>query len=191
MLRCITEAHGSFKSGHPPKSTHFNSLKAPSSFSLPLKYINTTPHHFSSPPTLQSNTKPISYTTSLLFYRNILSATMASVKVACVVVMFMAVVSAPMMVQAISCNEVTVQMTPCLSYLMNGGAASAGCCSGVRNILGAAGTTVDKQTVCNCLKNAAGRFNINEKYAQALPGLCNVNVPYKISRSTNCANIRF
>ncbi|ESW12130.1 hypothetical protein PHAVU_008G087000 [Phaseolus vulgaris] len=116
---------------------------------------------------------------------------MASVKVACVVVMFMAVVSAPMMVQAVTCNDVIMQLTPCLPYLMNGGGASAGCCSGVRNLLGAAGTTADKQTVCNCLKNAAGRFNINDQYAQALPGVCHVNVPYKISRSTNCANIRF
>jgi len=112
---------------------------------------------------------------------------MDSVKVACMVVMCMAVVGAPMMAEAVSCNDVTTNLAPCLSYLMNGGSASSACCEGVRNILGAAGTTSEKQTVCNCLKEAANNFGINDNYAQALPGLCGVSVPYKISRSTNCA----
>ncbi|CAJ1810301.1 unnamed protein product [Sphenostylis stenocarpa] len=121
---------------------------------------------------------------------NITMATMASVKVACMVVMCMAVVGAPVMVQGVSCNDVTMNLAPCLPYLINGEAASDACCAGVRSTLGAAGTTSDKQTVCNCLKDAANNFGINDGYAQALPGLCKVNVPYKISRSTNCANIR-
>jgi len=112
---------------------------------------------------------------------------MASVKVACMVVMCMAVVSAPMVAQAVTCGQVTTSLAPCLGYLMNGGAAAPECCTGVKNILGAAGTAADKQTVCNCLKDAAGKYNINEQYAQALPGVCKVNVPYNISRSTNCA----
>ncbi|WVZ06040.1 hypothetical protein V8G54_019386 [Vigna mungo] len=112
---------------------------------------------------------------------------MASVKVACMVVMCMAVMSSSVMVQAITCNQVTVSLAPCLGYLMNGGEAAPGCCSGVKNVLGAAGSSADKQTVCNCLKDAAGKYNINAQYAQALPGVCKVNVPYKISRSTNCA----
>lgn len=103
------------------------------------------------------------------------------------VIMCMAVVGAPMMAQAMTCNDVTVNMAQCLSYLMQGGTPSTLCCSGVKNILGSAVTTVDKQTVCNCLKADAARYNINDQYAQALPGFCKVNVPYKISRSTNCA----
>ncbi|XP_014497501.1 non-specific lipid-transfer protein 1-like [Vigna radiata var. radiata] len=116
---------------------------------------------------------------------------MASVKVACIVVMCMAVMSASVMVQAITCNQVKVSLLPCLGYLMNGGEAAPLCCSGVKIVLGAAGSSADKQTVCNCLKDAAGKYNINEQYAQELPGVCKVNVPYKISRSTNCADIRF
>ncbi|RDX57636.1 hypothetical protein CR513_63107, partial [Mucuna pruriens] len=112
---------------------------------------------------------------------------MASFKVACIVVMCMAMVGAPMMVQAVTCNDVMMNLAQCLTYLMQGGAPSAGCCGGVRNILTAASTTADRQNVCNCLKTAANNYNINDNYAQALPGLCNVNVPYKISRSTNCA----
>ncbi|XP_014497470.1 non-specific lipid-transfer protein 1-like [Vigna radiata var. radiata] len=116
---------------------------------------------------------------------------MASLKVACMVVMCMAVVGAPIMVQGISCNEVTTDMSPCLSYLKNGGEVPEACCGGVRSVLGAAGTTSEKQTVCNCLKQDANNFGINDDYAQALPTRCGVSVPYKISRSTNCENIRF
>ncbi|KAL5144012.1 Non-specific lipid-transfer protein [Glycine soja] len=111
---------------------------------------------------------------------------MASLKVACVVLMCMAVMSAPMMVQAVSCNDVSVNLAPCLSYLMQGGDVPESCCSGVRNILGSASTTFDKQTVCKCLQQAANNYGINDEYAQALPARCNVSVPYKISRSTNC-----
>ncbi|KAK7395005.1 hypothetical protein VNO78_15546 [Psophocarpus tetragonolobus] len=64
--------------------------------------------------------------------------------------------------------------------------SDAGCCDGVRNIVSQA----DKQTLCNCLKDAANRYNISDQYAQQLPTLCNVNIPYKISRSTHCKSIR-
>ncbi|KAJ1402465.1 Plant lipid transfer protein/Par allergen [Sesbania bispinosa] len=112
-----------------------------------------------------------------------------SLKMACVVVMCMAVVGAPIMAEAaITCGSVTQSVAPCLSFLVNGGSASQGCCTGVRNILGAATTTADRQAVCNCLKSAAGAVSrINDKYVQALPAQCNVNIPFKISTSTNCA----
>ncbi|KAK7374041.1 hypothetical protein VNO80_07465 [Phaseolus coccineus] len=149
-------------------------------------------HHLNTPQ-LQIVVASLPFVSELVHLRDIilLFPNMASLKVACMVVMCMGVLGAPMMVQAISCGDVTTDLAPCLSYLINGGAASDACCAGVRSILGAAGTTSDKQTVCNCLKDAANNFGINENYAQALPGLCNVSVPYKISRSTNCANIRF
>jgi len=113
---------------------------------------------------------------------------MAMVKVACVVVMLMAAVSAPMMVQAISCDEVKAKMlAPCLSYLKKGGAPSAGCCSGVKDVLVHAGTLVDKQTVCNCFQDAAVQNKIKDKYSQPLPRLCKVKkVAYKLGRSANC-----
>nr|KYP49056.1 Non-specific lipid-transfer protein 3 [Cajanus cajan] len=108
-------------------------------------------------------------------------------KLACVAVLCMALVGAPAKVEGVSCAQVIQNLTPCLNYLMQGGSPTQNCCSGVKSILGAAGTTADKQTVCNCLKDAANRFPINDNNAQALPGLCGVSVPYKISRSTNCA----
>ncbi|WVZ09099.1 hypothetical protein V8G54_022445 [Vigna mungo] len=91
-----------------------------------------------------------------------------------------------MMVQGITCSEVTTDMSPCLSYLKNGGEVPEACCGGVRSVMGAAGTTSEKQTVCNCLKQDANNFGVNDDYAQELPTLCGVSVAYKISRSTNC-----
>ena len=112
---------------------------------------------------------------------------MASLKFACVVLMCMAVVSAPM-VHAITCGQVTSGLTPCLSYLQKGGAPSAGCCNGVRSLNSAARTTADRQAVCNCLKSLVGSITgYNANNAAALPGKCGVNIPYKISTSTNCA----
>ncbi|XP_028808640.1 non-specific lipid-transfer protein 1-like [Neltuma alba] len=112
-------------------------------------------------------------------------------KVACMMVLCVAVVAAPI-AEAVTCGQVTSSLAPCLTYLQRGGAPAPGCCNGVRTLLGAAQTTADKQTVCNCLKNAAGQIpGLNPQNAQNLPAQCKVNIPYKISTSTNCASIRF
>ncbi|XP_028768313.1 non-specific lipid-transfer protein 1 isoform X1 [Neltuma alba] len=112
-------------------------------------------------------------------------------KVACMVVLCVAVVAAPI-AEAVTCGQVTTSLAPCLTYLQRGGAPAPACCNGVRSILGAAQTTADKQTVCNCLKSAAGQIpGFNDQNAQSLPAQCKVNIPYKISTSTNCASIKF
>ncbi|RDX62174.1 hypothetical protein CR513_59511, partial [Mucuna pruriens] len=113
---------------------------------------------------------------------------MASLKVVCVVaVLCMVVLSAPT-AQAITCGQVTGSLAPCIGYLQKGGKPLTGCCDGVRSLAAAAKTTADRQTACNCLKQAAGVISgFNANNAAALPGICGVNIPYKISTSTNCA----
>ena len=108
-------------------------------------------------------------------------------KVACMVVLCVALVASPV-AEAITCGQVASSVAPCVPYLQKGGAPSPGCCSGVRGLVGQAQTTADKQAVCNCLKSAAGSMSgLNPKNAESLPSQCNVNIPYKISTSTNCA----
>ncbi|XP_047149659.1 non-specific lipid-transfer protein 1-like [Vigna umbellata] len=116
---------------------------------------------------------------------------MASLKVACMVaVVFMVVVSAHM-AHAITCNQVASYVAPCFSYLTKGGNPSVGCCSGVKNLNSQAKTTADRKTTCNCLKQLSGSASgINPGNAASLPGKCKVNVPYKISTSTNCNTIK-
>ncbi|CAL0306283.1 unnamed protein product [Lupinus luteus] len=111
-------------------------------------------------------------------------------KLACAVLMCMVVVSAPL-AEAITCGQVTVNLAQCLNYLRSGGAVSPACCGGIKNILNLARTTPDRRTACNCLKAAAANTpGLNPSNAASLPGKCGVNIPYKISTSTNCASIK-
>ncbi|XP_020971907.1 non-specific lipid-transfer protein 1 [Arachis ipaensis] len=118
---------------------------------------------------------------------------MASIRVTCVVLMVcMALLSAPMVHGAISCGTVTVSLAPCLAYLQRGGAPPLACCQGVKNVLAGARTPADRKTVCTCLKTSAGQVpGINLANAGSLPSKCGVNIPYKISPSTNCNTIKF
>nr|AAL32039.1 lipid transfer protein-like protein [Retama raetam] len=117
---------------------------------------------------------------------------MASIKVACVVLICMVMVGAAPIAQAITCGQVVSNLTPCITYLQRGGAVPGQCCNGVKTLVSSAQTTADKQTACNCLKSTAATIpNINFGNAGSLPGKCGVNLPYKISPSTNCASIKF
>nr|AAR22488.1 allergen Mal d 3 [Malus domestica]APG29331.1 lipid transfer protein [Malus domestica] len=111
----------------------------------------------------------------------------AVIKLALVVALCMAVSVA----HAITCGQVTSSLAPCIGYVRSGGAVPPACCNGIRTINGLARTTADRQTACNCLKNLAGSISgVNPNNAAGLPGKCGVNVPYKISTSTNCATVK-
>ncbi|KAE9603162.1 putative plant lipid transfer protein/Par allergen [Lupinus albus] len=114
-----------------------------------------------------------------------------SIKIACVVLMCMVVVGSPIAEAAITCGQVVSGIAPCLSYLQNGGAVPTTCCDGIRRLVAAAQSTADKQTACNCLKSAAASTKFDPANAASLPGKCGVNLPYKISTSTNCNTIKF
>ncbi|KAI3819131.1 hypothetical protein L1987_12955 [Smallanthus sonchifolius] len=113
-----------------------------------------------------------------------------SMKFLCIMVVFM-VVAAPY-AEAVTCDNVVSKLSPCLNYLKDGGKVPAACCSSVRALNGAARSTSDKKTTCNCLKNAAKPFsgNIKTDNALGLPKKCGVNIPYKISMSTDCNSIK-
>ncbi|KAA8517651.1 hypothetical protein F0562_015125 [Nyssa sinensis] len=111
-------------------------------------------------------------------------------KVACVVLMCM-LVTAPYAQAAISCGTVTTKLAPCLGYLRNGGTVPANCCNGVKALNNLAKTTPDRQAACNCLKSASGSISgLNLSNAASLPGKCGVNIPYKISPSTDCSKVK-
>ncbi|KAI4353516.1 hypothetical protein L6164_002460 [Bauhinia variegata] len=117
---------------------------------------------------------------------------MASLKVAMVVLMCMAVMGAPITQATITCGQVTSAVAACLSYVTDKGDLTTACCDGVKKLAAAAKTTADKQAACRCLKSAAASIpNLNAGKAAGLPGKCGVNVPFKISTSTNCDTIKF
>ncbi|KAE8695002.1 Non-specific lipid-transfer protein [Hibiscus syriacus] len=108
-----------------------------------------------------------------------------SLKLACVMVLCL-VVGTPL-AGAITCGQVTTSLAPCIVYLRSGGNVPPGCCKGIRDLNSAATSTPDRKTACNCIKNAAGSIpGINYNLASGLPGKCGVNIPYKISPSTDC-----
>lgn len=114
---------------------------------------------------------------------------MAALKMVSVIVVVCMLVAAPMTAQAITCGQVARALSPCVNYLKTTGAVPPRpCCNGVRAINAAARTTADRRTACQCLKSAAGSIKgIKQPTADALPRKCGVNIPYKISFSTNCA----
>ncbi|CAA7032221.1 unnamed protein product [Microthlaspi erraticum] len=89
---------------------------------------------------------------------------------------------------AISCGTVVSKLAPCGGYLSKGGAPPKPCCDGVKSLNSMAQTTPDRQAACNCLKSAAK--GINPSLASGLPGKCGVSIPYPISMSTNCNNVK-
>ncbi|KAK9920250.1 hypothetical protein M0R45_028808 [Rubus argutus] len=104
------------------------------------------------------------------------------VKLACVLVMFMVVSEA-----AMTCKQIENKMVPCVAYLTKGGSPSAGCCFNLRNMVNSAKTTPDRQNACKCLQGAAAKIQgIKQNNAAKLPSSCGVNIPFKISMSTNC-----
>lgn len=111
-------------------------------------------------------------------------------KLVCLVaVMCCMAVGAPKAMAAVTCGQVVNNLTPCINYVANGGALNPSCCTGVRSLYSLAQTTADRQSICNCLKQAVNGIpytKANAGLAAGLPGKCGVNIPYKISPSTDC-----
>ncbi|KAF3447961.1 hypothetical protein FNV43_RR08668 [Rhamnella rubrinervis] len=109
----------------------------------------------------------------------------------CMGVMLM-VVCAPSKARAlVTCNQVVGYLTPCIPYVQNGGAVPVNCCNGIKTLYGLAQTTQDRQGVCNCLKQVVKNVPYtgpNVGLAAGLPSKCGLNIPYKISPSTDCQN---
>ncbi|KAJ7950109.1 Non-specific lipid-transfer protein [Quillaja saponaria] len=113
---------------------------------------------------------------------------MGSGKLAYVALMWIVVVvgTAPI-AEAILCPQITSMFSPCLNYLKGVGPLPAGCCNSFRSIVSAGGTTVDRQTVCNCLKSiAASTSGVKPKLFTGLPGACKVKIPFDINPSARC-----
>ena len=111
-------------------------------------------------------------------------------KLACFVFACVVVSSAPKADAEIQCGQVVRYLTPCISYVSNGGTVPAECWSGIKSLYSLAQTTADRQSVCKCLKQAVSgvpytAFNLG--LAAGLPNKCGVNIPYKISPSTDCS----
>ena len=113
-------------------------------------------------------------------------------KLACMVLACM-IVAGPITANALmSCGTVNGNLAGCIAYLTRGAPLTQGCCNGVTNLKNMASTTPDRQQACRCLQSAAKAVGpgLNTARAAGLPSACKVNIPYKISTSTNCNTVR-
>ncbi|KAI3853648.1 hypothetical protein MKW98_025165 [Papaver atlanticum] len=108
-------------------------------------------------------------------------------KLACLVLAFM-VVAAPYGAEGtLTYGQVAGKVGSCLGYL-RGGVLDPDCCPGVVDLLAMAKTKDDRQAVCRCLKYAVQTVTgIKMANVVALPGKCDVTIPYKIGPATDCA----
>ncbi|KAK4748183.1 hypothetical protein SAY87_014769 [Trapa incisa] len=113
----------------------------------------------------------------------------------CLLVVYMIVVSQKA-VTALTCQKVALLFAPCIFSAINHSHPIQApvpvlCCNGFKTITKSAQTTFDRQTVCNCLKAFSGNVTgINYGVVASLPSRCGVNIPYKISPSTNCNSVK-
>ncbi|XP_061375451.1 non-specific lipid-transfer protein 1-like [Gastrolobium bilobum] len=115
------------------------------------------------------------------------------VKLLCMAIVCLVLGASSPKAEAITCGQVVNNLTPCITYILNGGIVPARCCNGVRSLLSQARTTPDRQAVCNCIKNTVSGMhysNSNLNLAASLPRKCGVNIPYQISPSTDCSRVR-
>ncbi|KAL3526513.1 hypothetical protein ACH5RR_011169 [Cinchona calisaya] len=94
--------------------------------------------------------------------------------------------------EAITCEQVSGALLPCVSYLTGQrGSPTTECCGGVRNLRNMIPTQQDRRTACNCVKSAASRYpNLKPDAASNLPARCGVpKIP--ITPNTNCNTYSF
>ncbi|XP_052300986.1 non-specific lipid-transfer protein 1-like isoform X5 [Citrus sinensis] len=73
----------------------------------------------------------------------------------------------------ITCEQVTIWLTPCISYGVLGGAVQPACCEGIRALNAASKTTEDRRTQCNCVKEGAARIpGLDYDRVNMLPDIC-------------------
>ncbi|GMN40557.1 hypothetical protein TIFTF001_009787 [Ficus carica] len=113
---------------------------------------------------------------------------MASSKVLCVLMICIVLGSAVPMIEAgLPCPRIRGMIAPCLSYLQKGGKPLDTCCNGIKGLVSSATTPKDRQDACRCLQQSASMVSgLNPTFAEQLPSKCGANIPYKISKSTNC-----
>ncbi|KAM0941169.1 putative plant non-specific lipid-transfer protein/Par allergen [Dioscorea sansibarensis] len=119
---------------------------------------------------------------------------MAGMKVSVCMVALMVVCMAagwPKGEGSVTCGSVVSCLAPCMSYARGSGPLTQSCCAGVKKLNDLAGTTADRKAACTCLKTiGAGLKNANWGAIEKVPAQCRVNVPYKISPSTDCSRVR-
>ncbi|KAH9668416.1 non-specific lipid-transfer protein [Citrus sinensis] len=93
---------------------------------------------------------------------------------ATVLLLLLAATTAPLNVAtAITCEQVTIWLTPCISYGVLGGAVQPACYRRIQ---------------CNCVKEGAARIpGLDYDRVNMLPDICRSKCPYKLTHDLDCS----
>ncbi|XP_057428501.1 non-specific lipid-transfer protein 1-like [Lotus japonicus] len=91
----------------------------------------------------------------------------------------------------LTCEQVTVWLTPCISYAVLGGNVSSLCCQGVHSLNAAYKNGDDRRTACQCVKDrAAYILGIDYDRVNQIGHKCGSNCPFKVYPSTDCSKVK-
>ncbi|KAJ4713494.1 Non-specific lipid-transfer protein [Melia azedarach] len=101
------------------------------------------------------------------------------------------IAAAPHVNAKLTCEQVTVWLTPCISYGVFGGPVPPACCDGLRSIDKVMKTREDRITKCNCVKEGAAKIpGLDYDRCNKLPGICGTSTPYKLTRDIDCSKVK-
>ncbi|KAI9095015.1 hypothetical protein K1719_026479 [Acacia pycnantha] len=90
----------------------------------------------------------------------------------------------------LTCDQITIWLTPCISYAVLGEEVSPLCCQGVRSLNAAKKTTDDRRGACQCIKDKAAYIpGINYDRVNQICPKCASNCPYKVYPTTDCSKV--
>ncbi|KAL5580529.1 hypothetical protein UlMin_012971 [Ulmus minor] len=111
-------------------------------------------------------------------------------KAVLVVVLVCLLVVAPGAEAAVTCEQVTNWLTPCISYGVFGGTVLPACCEGIKELNNSYQTKEDIRESCSCIQDGAARIpGIDYDRINQIPGLCGTTCPFKVYPSTDCSKV--
>ncbi|ESW18876.1 hypothetical protein PHAVU_006G078400 [Phaseolus vulgaris] len=91
----------------------------------------------------------------------------------------------------LTCDQITIWLTPCIAYAVLGGNVSSLCCQGIYSLNAAYKSGDDRRGACQCIKDRAAYIpGIDYDRVNQIPGKCGTKCPFKLYPSTNCSAVK-
>ncbi|XP_019418995.1 PREDICTED: non-specific lipid-transfer protein 1-like [Lupinus angustifolius] len=91
----------------------------------------------------------------------------------------------------VTCEQVTIWLTPCISYAVLGGNVSSLCCQGVHSLNAAYKNGDDRRGSCQCVKDRAALIpGIDYNRVNEIGEKCGSKCPYKVYPTTDCSKVK-
>ncbi|KAL5773169.1 hypothetical protein ACOSP7_012793 [Xanthoceras sorbifolium] len=100
----------------------------------------------------------------------------SSVLLALTAIVVMVVMSANCVQAAVTCADALTTIMPCKPFLVDGADKPTDMAS----------NPADRREICECFKKAAPAMGVDPAKAEALPGLCGVQLPFPIKPDIDC-----